>query len=131
MIPGINLLGCALQLIASETVSYFADAGRAKQPNGAFLTTYATPVDIEGGSVQAVDRAKYTAMGLDWQKTYVTWFVPALALTTVQRAKSGDVIEWNGGRYQLNGGIDWTGQDNWGSGVAVLIGPATGATTNA
>lgn len=130
MIPGINLLGCALQLIASEAVQYFADAGRTKQPNGVFLTSYAAPVTIEGGSVQAVDRAKYSAMGLDFQKTYVTWFVPNQEIVTVQRAKSGDVIEWNGGRYQLNGGIDWTGQDSWGAAVCVLIGPATGATNN-
>lgn len=131
MIPGINLLGVALQLIASESVSYFADIGRAKNASGVYLTTYADPVTIEECSVQAVDRAKYSAMGLDFQKTYVTWFVPNQAIVTVERGKSGDVIEWDGGRYQLNGGIDWTGQDNWGTGVCVLIGPATGATTNA
>jgi hypothetical protein len=131
MIPGINILGCALQLIASEEVQYFADAGRVKQANGVYLTNYAAPVPIDMCSVQAVDRAKYTTLGLDLQKTYITWYVPALAITTVARAKSGDVIEWDGGRYQLNGGIDWTGQDNWGTGVAALIGPATGALTNA
>jgi len=130
MIPGINLLGVALQMIASESVEYFADAGRVKQPNGVFLTNYNEPVTIDECSVQAVDRSKYLSMGLDFQKTYVTWFVPNQQVVTVERAKSGDVIEWNGGRYQLNGGIDWTGQDSWGTGVCVLIGPATGALNN-
>jgi hypothetical protein len=130
MIPGINLLGVALQMIASESVEYFGDSSREKQPNGVYLTEYAAPVTIDECSVQAVDRTKYQAAGLDFQKTYVEWFVPNQQIVTVERAKSGDVIEWNGGRYQLNSGIDWTGQDDWGSALCVLIGPATGATNN-
>lgn len=129
-IPGINLLGCALQLLASESVEYFAELERTKQPNGVYVTTYVASITIEEGEVQAVDRSKYGAMGLDFQKTYVTWYVPNLMFVTVQRAKSGDVIEWNGGRYQLTGGIDWSSQDSWGSAICVLIGPATGATNN-
>lgn len=129
-IPGLNLLSMALTMIASESVQWFSDGGRRKQPNGVFLTTFAEPVTVEQCSVQAVDRTKYAAMGLDFQKSYVTWFVPSLSLVTVQRAKSGDVIEWNGGRYQLEGGIDWTAQDNWGTAICCLIGPATGATNN-
>jgi hypothetical protein len=130
MIPGDNLLYMALTLIASQTVLYYADAGRTKQPNGVFLTTYSEAQTIEDGSVQAIDRTKYLAMGLDFQKTYVTWFVPQIAMTTVQRAKSGDVIEWDGGRYQLESGITWNAQDGWGTAIACLIGPATGALNN-
>lgn len=129
-VPGLNLLAMALGLIASESVEYFADAGRTKQPNGVFITTFAASVPIDECSVQAIDRSKYTDLGLDFQKTYVTWFVPNQAFTTIQRGKSGDVIEWNGGRYQLLSGIDWTGQDRWGTAVCALIGPATGALTN-
>ncbi|AAT37725.1 head protein [Burkholderia phage BcepB1A] len=129
-VPGLNLLAMALGLIASETVEYFAETGRTKQPNGVFIASYASPVPIEECSVQAVDRSKYTDLGLDFQKTYVTWFVPNQAFTTIKRGKAGDVLEWNGGRYQMNGGIDWTGQDSWGTATCVLIGPATGALTN-
>lgn len=129
-VPGLNLLAMALGLIASETVEYFGAASRAKQVNGTYLTTYAPSVTVEECSVQAIDRTKYQAMGLDFQKTYITWYVPNQAFTTVKRGTSGDVIEWNGGRYQLSNGIDWTGQDDWGSAVCVLIGPATGALNN-
>lgn len=130
MIPGINLLGCALQMIASQSVMYFADAGRTKQPNGVFFTTYAAPVEIDVGSVQSVDRSKYQALGLDFTKTYFNWFVPNQLVTTIQRAKSGDVIEWNGMRLQLLNGIDWNAQDEWGMATGVVIGPATGALNN-
>lgn len=129
-VPGLNILAMALGLIASEEVKYYAAASRVKQVNGTYLTTYADAVTVEECSVQAVDRAKYQAMGLDFQKTYITWYVPNQAFTTVKRGTAGDAIEWNGDRYQLSGGIDWTGQDDWGKAVCVLTGPATGVLNN-
>lgn len=130
MIPGINLLSMALGMIASETVEYFAEAGREKQPNGVYLTTYAAGQTIEECSVQAVNKRNYQAIGLDFAKNYVTWYIPALAATVLARGKSGDVFEWNGRRFQMVGGIDWTGQDGWASVIGCDIGPATGALTN-
>lgn len=133
MIPGQNLLATALSVIGSTPVSYFRNTGATQGPTGLDTVTYATPVTIAKGSVQAVDRSRYERFGLDWEKRYVSWFVPNLAAVDLARNpdNSGDVIEVNGRRYQLMGGTDWYGMDGWMSLLGVDIGPATGATTNA
>lgn len=130
MIPGANLLNFAFALIATETVQYYRETGRNRQPNGVFVSTYAAAQQIDDCSVQAVNKRNYQAIGLDFAKNYVTLYIPSLAFTVIARGKSGDVFEWNGRRYQLVGGVDWMGEDGWGSAVACDIGPATGATTN-
>ena len=130
IVPGSNLLAMALRVIGSQQVLYFADTGQVRQPNGVFLTSYAAPVTLTHGSVQSIDRRRYQALGLDWQKTYVMWYVPEQDFVAVARSKSGDVIEWNSGRYQLVGDNPWIEQDNWKSAICVLIGPATGVLNN-
>lgn len=131
MIPGMNLLAMALTVIASNSVNYFAFAARVTQANGVDLTTYHPFVTITQGCTQAVDRSLYKEYGLDWEKTYIVWYVPNLNASDIARDTSADVIEVDNGRYQLAGGTDWFKRDGWKSFLGVLIGPATGALNNA
>lgn len=131
MIPGLNLLALALTVIASNSVNYFAFAGRVTQSNGVDLTTYAAPITIAQGCLQPVDRSLYKEYGLDWEKSYFVWYVPNLNASDITRDTSADVIEADGNRLQLAGGTDWFARDGWKSFLGVLIGPATGNLTNA
>lgn len=133
MIPGSNLLNLALTVIGSQTVTWFKFTSQAPGPTGKNIVTYLPGVIITKGSVQPVDRARYEAYGLDFQKSYVTWFVPNVAAQSITRNpdNSGDVIEWNNRRYQLVGDTPWTAIDQWTRVLGVDIGPATGNLTNA
>lgn len=133
MIPGSNILKQALTVIGSATVNYFAYAGKTTGPSGLVTTSYAAPVTVKKGSLQIVPRSRYSEYGLDWAKSYVTWFVPDINATSISRNPddTGDVIEWKGRRYQLIGDTPWFNVDGWNEVLCVDIGPATGATTNA
>jgi hypothetical protein len=123
MIPGSNLLAQALTMIASQAVTYYADAGRATSATGRDVTAFAPGVTINLGSVQAVPRTRYEAMGLDYSKSYVTWFVPRSVLG-VARDRSGDQFEWNGRRYDVESVTPWFAQDGWDEILGIDIGPA-------
>lgn len=144
MIPGSNLLKTALSVIGSQTVNWLKYQSIATGPTGLDTITYAAAQTITLGSVQPVPRSRYEAYGLDWQKSYVTWFVPDATPGPIKRNPdgSGDVIEWpvnrdgtliagKSRRYQLVGDTPWSNIDNWTYVLGVDIGPATGATTNA
>lgn len=144
MIPGSNLLKTALTVIGSQTVNWLKYQSKATGPTGLSTATYAASQTIKLGSLQPVPRSRYEAFGLDWQKSYVTWFVPNVNALSIMRNpdQSGDVIEWpvnkdgsliagTSRRYQLVGDTPWTNVDGWTYVLGVDIGPATGATTNA
>jgi hypothetical protein len=143
MVPGSNLLTLALTVIGSTPVRYFGYQSVENGETGLDTVTYADPVTYVRGSVQPVDRNRYEALGLDWEKSYIVWYVPNLAGTTLSRNpdNSGDVVEApvnrDGSlipgvsrRYQLLQGNNWFNADKWMSLVGVDIGPATGSTTN-
>lgn len=144
MIPGSNILKTALSVIGSQTVNWLQFVSQSEGPTGLSTAMYATSQTIKLGSLQPVPRSRYEAYGLDWQKSYVTWFVPNVNALSITRNpdQSGDVIEWpvnNDGslitgksrRYQLVGDTPWTYVDGWTYVLGVDIGPATGAMTNA
>jgi hypothetical protein len=144
MIPGSNILKLALTVIGSQNVNWFQFASVTTGPTGLDVTTYSAPQTVTLGSVQPIDRARYEALGLDLQKSYVNWFVPNVNALSVTRNPdgNGDVIEWPvtkqgalisgvSRRYQLVGDTPWTQQDNWTRVLGVDVGPATGNTTNA
>ena len=143
MIPGSNLLSLALTVIASQPVNWFQFASQSDGPTGLNTVIYAAAQTVKIGSVQPVDRSRYEQLGLDRQKSYVTWFVPNANAQSIRSNPdgSGDVIEWpvnNAGvplsgarRYQIVGDTPWTAVDGWTRVLGVDIGPATGALTNA
>ncbi len=130
MIPGNNILSVALSAIGSTAVNYFQYSSRTTNAGGVMLTNYLAPQTITTGSVQAVSKTKYEALGLDFEKTYISWHVSMNAID-LKRDISGDVIEVLGRRWQLGGSNDWFGIDGWKSLTAVDIGAATGSLTNA
>ena len=128
--PGSNTLAMAMSVLGRTPVSYFKFSGRTTNAGGVMLTTYSSAVTISSGSVQAISKQKYEALGLDWEKSYISWYVPNLDAVDLARDVSGDVIEVLGRRWQLMGSNNWLLIDGWKSLVAVDIGSATGALNN-
>lgn len=122
MIPGLNILSEALRLIGSQTVVYYKATNRTKTPAGLFVPQFAAGVAVTQGSLQAVARSKYQILGLELSKKYVTWFVPQVAVVSLERGTSGDQFEYNGERFQAESVTDWSGQDGWLEVLAVKIG---------
>ena len=118
-VPGVNVLGLALGLIARTPVTLFRFRENIGQPNGVDLPTYEPGVAIMG-SVQAVSSKTKLDMGLEWQDEYVNLFTSAL-VRAVERDGAGDVFVWAGKYYHAQGGADWTGQDGWNEVLAVKI----------
>jgi hypothetical protein len=116
-----NLLGIALTVIPSQTVMFYKATGRTKTPAGFWQPVFAAGVGVEIGSVQAVARSKYQILGLELSKKYVTWFVPRVAVVSLERDTSGDQFEYNGARYQTESVTDWEAQDGWLEVLAIKI----------
>ena len=129
MNPGSNLLLDALTVLGTTEVNYFQFSAETPNSAGVDVTTYLASVAVNSGSVQSVDRSRYEALGLDFAKRYIEWYVPLAALDWA-RDMSGDIIETLGRRFQLVGADDWFGIDGWKEVIGQDIGPATGNLNN-
>ena len=116
-----NLLAQALPVIGNTKVNYFKFKERTLNAGGFDVPTYYPMVTISEGSVQAVSRSKYEALGLDLEKYYITWYVPNLDAIDLMRDVSGDMIETGGKRFQLVGGTDWLQVNGWKNMLAVYV----------
>lgn len=110
-VPGSNLLNQAFTVIARQTVNYYANTGRTTNSIGLDVTAYASVITLRG-SFQPVPRKLYQQYGLDLQKSYYTFYCSANILD-VARGVSGDQINFNGIRYQVESANDWFAMDGW------------------
>ena len=122
-IPGQNLLKMSLTLIYRQVVTYYQYSGRSINSIGQDVTTYNTGVPITG-SWQAVPRTLYMAYGLDFQKSYFTFYT-SNNIFDVFRDVSGDQIAYNGQRYQCESNNAWFSEDGWKGVLCVHIGADT------
>lgn len=118
-IPGSNLLRQALKVIRPTTIQVIKYNGRTLDANRNFLSTYDAPVDMQA-SVQAVNRERYLALGLDFQKEYIKIWISE-DLIDLERDYSGDKFIYGGKEYQLIDQSDWFLQDGWASNLAVQV----------
>lgn len=119
MIPGSNLLNQALRIIRPTTVDYYQFLGRTNNSVGLLVSNYA-PAESVTASVQAVKRAQYQYMGLDYNKRYIMIWATT-DLQDLFRDRSGDQIGYNGQRWELMNEEDWTDIDNWNGVLAVQV----------
>jgi len=121
MIPGSCLLTSAMALIgATDGAMLYKFTGRTENNFGILVSTYASPVELIGVSIQPVNRKVYQQYGLDFQKNYITIWAPD-DLQDLARDTSGDYITWNGRKWQLMSGRDWHAVDGWTTCIAVEV----------
>lgn len=108
-----NLLSTVLQVLPSNgVVEYLRFAGAQTNDSGYDEPSFDDPVPVPLSQVQAVPRISYGFMNLDYQKTYVNWFVPREVLG-LGRDYSGDRMTYNGAIFQCVSATDWSQQDGW------------------
>lgn len=119
MIPGSNLLKQAFSIISKSTVLYYKYNSRSLNDVGQEITLYDIPFELKG-SLQAVPRDFYQQFGLDFTKTYFTFYA-ATNFLDIQRNVSGDQIEFNGKRYQCESAVDWFNIDRWDAVLCIMV----------
>jgi hypothetical protein len=118
-VPGANWLRTAMRAIATQTFQYFAFQSRSAQVNGQLLAVFAAPVTLQG-SIQPLPRSLYQEYGLQFDRFYVTIYMPENA-TDVSRDTTGDQFSYNGNRFQAVQKVNWFQQDGWISMLAVQV----------
>lgn len=128
MIPGSNLLRSALSVIARQTVILYRWTGSVTNAAGLDVSSYAAAETVTEGSVQAVPRNRYDALGLDYSRNYVAWFTTAAA-RGVERDRAPDQFTYGGRLYDVQLVTPWNLQDGWNEVLGIDIGPASGSQT--
>lgn len=121
MIPGSNLLATALTVIAPFTVEYFKFLERNVNDIGVYVPIFDAPVLVKG-SLQPVPRSTYVTYGLDFQKSYFTFYTRS-NMIDIQRGVTGDRIVVNNTQTYVceSNTADWYQIDGWKSLLCVLI----------
>ena len=130
MLAAGNLLNLAMSVVGKTPVMYYSFLSRVTNDGGIDVTNYNPGIVINNCNVQPINKSKYEAYGLDFEKSYISWFVSSIDAVDLSRDSSGDVIETMGKRWQLCGGNNWLGVAGWEVFTAVYIGPSTGNLTN-
>ena len=115
-----NVLQAALSLIPPVSVAWHKTTGRTRNDIGQWVPTYASPVNLRV-SFQPIEKAKYEALGLDLNKHYWVLY-GSNPITAVERDTAGDLIDYNGSRYQAEDAIDWYAYNGWRGVVFVDVG---------
>ena len=122
IVPGSNLLGLAMMVVAPQLPTFFACTGATTTVAGERAPTYAAGVPL-AGSFQPLSRARVSLQGLDFEKNWATFFVSA-PLRATTRLQPPDQLEYGGRRWEVTGGADWLAQDGWTAPLLVDVGPA-------
>ena len=109
----------ATRVIGKSAYVYFSDSGRTLDDRGIWVSGYAAGVALFD-VIQPVERALYERMGLDLDRYYIMIYTDN-PLLVIERGTSGDQIEFNGARYQLQSNNDWNPQDGWRGVLAIRL----------
>jgi hypothetical protein len=122
MFPGSNLLNEAFQAIDQLTIQWHRYLDRTLSPARVWISGYAPSVPVRA-SVQAVNRARYADMGLDYSKTYAMLYMSQNARGLSRDDAPDRFVLPNGRTYEVVSEDDWFGEDgNWTQGINGWVG---------
>ena len=107
------ILGCNKQFM------FYKFLGSELDEYGRDIPAYADPV-VYTGSIQAVPNKMYEQLGLDLDKNYKTVFCPEL-MRSLAESLQPDIIEYNGGRYQIIENKNYYETNGWTKALIVEI----------
>ena len=122
MIPGINVLNIAFGAIGQEVIQHVSATGRTQNAVGAWVTTYAAPVDVRASWQPAEDK-KIEQQGLDVSKDYHSLWMRA-PVAGVQRGATPDRFIAHERLHDVIDVKDWYGQDGWVEVMVIDVGAA-------
>lgn len=111
IVPGSNLLAMALGVIGPQPVQWLPFVALVTNAAGVKVATWGAPVTVHG-SFQPVARNLIQTLGLDFAKSYATFYATANVMD-VLRNKTGDRLIYAGKTYQVVSNTDWFAQDGW------------------
>ncbi|MCO8160974.1 hypothetical protein NJC38_02255 [Pseudomonas sp. 21LCFQ010] len=121
MIADLNILGLALGVIGTQELVWHQANGRRQNDQGQWITLYEPPKPVSG-SLQAVDRTRYQALGLDLARRYCL-FYGTVPLKGTERGESPDLLDFAGRRHEVVNDLDWIAQAGWQGVLVVDTGP--------
>lgn len=110
-VPGSDLLSDAFEAIDTVEVQVLRQAGRIKNAVGQYVTAFSEPETFDA-SVQAVNRASYSFLGLDFAKTYFNVYLSTDA-HAFKRGEGGDQVLFGSRRLEVVSDLDWFDLDGW------------------
>lgn len=109
----------AVSVVGKQSFTYLKFLSRSENGIGLDVPIYAAPITISG-QIQAVPRNLFQQYGLDFQKTYLTFFV-SKDILDIERDVSGDQIIFNSNTYQCLSETDWFNINGWKGVLTVKI----------
>lgn len=109
----------AMSVVGKQPFSYLKYLSRVDNGIGLDISSYEAP-RILSGQVQAVPKSMFQQYGLDFQKTYLSFYV-SKEILDVERDVSGDQIKFTGNTYQCLSITDWFPMNGWCAVMAVQI----------
>lgn len=106
-----NLLSLAMGVVGGQPLQLSKFLGRTTNAAGYHESTYAAPVAIQGHA-QPVPRKLYQALGLNFERAYITIYTPA-NVVTVARDGSGDKVTYDGATWICEEATTWAAQAGW------------------
>lgn len=110
-VPGSNVLSIALRALKPQEMQHAAFTGRTINATGDFVSTYAAPVTISG-SMQAVNKALYSKLGLNFARNYAILYT-SVDVKPTATDRAGDKIIWSGKTWLCESDHDWRSADGW------------------
>jgi hypothetical protein len=108
-----------MKLTGKQNFLYIKYLSRTPNGIGQWETTYDIPRQVSG-QVQAVPRNLFEKYGLDFQGTYLTFYI-SKDILDVQRDVSGDQIKFGNDTYKCLSETDWFLINGWTGVMAVKI----------
>ena len=114
-----NIHNMAMTIQKKQTLAWRKTTGDTINEIGYAVTTYSPAVNIIG-SFQPVPKSVYQQYGLDFQKSYFTFYTNN-AIGDITRGVSGDQFDYKGCTYQCLSLNDWFDFGGWIGVLCVLV----------
>ncbi len=101
----------AMSVVGKQSFCYIKYLSRVGNNIGVIDTNYDAPLALSG-QVQAVARNLFEKYGLDFQKTYLMFYI-SREILDVERDVSGDKITFAGNTYQCLSITNWFPMNGW------------------
>jgi hypothetical protein len=114
-----NIYKRAAKIIKQDGFGYERFNGFTVNDIGLQIASYDVEIQLKG-SVHAVSNSLAQTLGLDWKKKHIMIY-GLNSILGVDRDYSGDIINFNGKRWQVLSENDWLATSDWTGVICVEV----------